>query len=334
MTINKRANLVIVGSGPVGMVAALMFRKHFENVILLERQSKEAFLKTHGFTFPIVFSPASIKILKSIGIWEGIHSQRSEFFGVVVHKRILGMDFKFASTKEGVYSHWRNHAITKLYEKVVEEGIPVHFNARVESIDFDGNLCSEASLGDLPFDLLLGADGINSLTRKFMSKVHPGFDEHEFGQTFLDNWYAYRLPSRGAMREKFAGGKHFLASNVFVDNLLSAEEFGAFAREMTQSGVHVPLMANMTEFGKTPYLRVSEFEALGYRAVLFPVSALRVAARAVETLLAELTCVGTQREWLDRMMPRQELYDLLRYDDHDASTGRPHERGHTRTSGS
>ncbi|CAE6730777.1 methylisocitrate lyase [Nitrospira defluvii] len=124
------------------------------------------------------------------------------------------------------------------------------------------------------------------------------------------------------------------ADILFPEALLSAEEFGAFAREMTQSGVHVPLMANMTEFGKTPYLRVSEFEALGYRAVLFPVSALRVAARAVETLLAELTCVGTQREWLDRMMPRQELYDLLRYDDHDASTGRPHERGHTRTSGS
>ena len=123
------------------------------------------------------------------------------------------------------------------------------------------------------------------------------------------------------------------ADILFPEALLSAEEFGAFAREMTQSGVHVPLMANMTEFGKTPYLRVSEFEALGYRAVLFPVSALRVAARAVETLLAELTCVGTQREWLDRMMPRQELYDLLRYDDHDASPGRPHERGHTRTSG-
>lgn len=124
------------------------------------------------------------------------------------------------------------------------------------------------------------------------------------------------------------------ADILFPEALLSAEEFGAFAREMTQSGVHVPLMANMTEFGKTPYVRVSEFEALGYRAVLFPVSALRVAARAVETLLAELTCVGTQREWLDRMMPRQELYDLLRYDDHDASPGRPHERGHTRTSGS
>jgi 2-polyprenyl-6-methoxyphenol hydroxylase-like FAD-dependent oxidoreductase len=219
MTMKKRANLVIVGSGPVGMVAALMFKKHFEKVILLERQSKEAFLRTHGFTFPIVFMPASIKILKSIGIWEGISSQRSEFFGVVIHKRILGREFRFVSAKEGVYSHWRNHAITKLYEKVIEEGIPVHFNARVESIDFDGNFCREAALGELPFDLLLGADGINSQTRKFMSKVHPEFDEHEFGQTFLDNWYAYRLSSKGAMREKFAGGNRFLASNVFVDNL-------------------------------------------------------------------------------------------------------------------
>ncbi|HAP39313.1 MAG TPA: methylisocitrate lyase [Nitrospira sp.] len=123
------------------------------------------------------------------------------------------------------------------------------------------------------------------------------------------------------------------ADMLFPEALLSAEEFGAFAREMTQSGVHVPLMANMTEFGKTPYLRVSEFQALGYRAVLFPVSALRVAARAVETLLAELACIGTQREWLDRMMPRQALYDLLRYDDRDASTGRTHERGYAGTSG-
>lgn len=123
------------------------------------------------------------------------------------------------------------------------------------------------------------------------------------------------------------------ADVLFPEALSSAEEFGAFAREMTRSGVHLPLMANMTEFGKTPYLRVSEFEALGYRAVLFPVSALRVAARAVETLLAELTFFGTQREWLDHMMPRQELYDLLRYDAHQVATGRSHESGHTGTPG-
>ena len=121
------------------------------------------------------------------------------------------------------------------------------------------------------------------------------------------------------------------ADALFPEALLSAEEFGAFAREITQSGLHVPLIANMTEFGKTPYARVSEFEALGYRAVLFPVSTLRVAARAVEALLAELKCIGTQQNRLDHMMSRQELYDLLRYDHHHASTGRPHEPCHTGT---
>ena len=65
--VKKNKNLVIVGSGPIGMVSALMFKEHFENVIILERQSKESFLQTHGFTFPIVFTPASIKILKRIG---------------------------------------------------------------------------------------------------------------------------------------------------------------------------------------------------------------------------------------------------------------------------
>ena len=147
MTIKKRTSLVIVGSGPVGMVAALMFKEHFEKVILFERQSKEGFLQTHGFTFPIVFTPASIKILKHIGVWEGISSQRSEFFGVVVHKRIFGKEFEFSSSQKDVYSHWRNHAITKLYERVVEEGISIYFNARVEGIDFKNSVCMTGGLG-------------------------------------------------------------------------------------------------------------------------------------------------------------------------------------------
>ena len=244
MTMKKRANLIIVGSGPVGMVAALMFKTHFKKVILLERQSKERFLQSHGFTFPIVFSPASIKILKKIGIWEEIFSQRSEFFGVVIHKRILGREFKFTSSKEGVYSHWRNHAITKLYERMIQEEIPVHFNARVEDIDFHGNICRESTLGDLPFDLLLGADGINSQTRRLMSKSHPDFNENEFSLTFLDNWYAYRLPSKGAMRETFAGGDRFFASNVFVDNLADypSEKFRVVTTGMRQPAEEISIL--------------------------------------------------------------------------------------------
>lgn len=258
MTIKKRSSLVIVGSGPVGMVAALMFKNQFEKVILLERQSKEGFLQTHGFTFPIVFTPASIKILKSIGVWDGIRSQRSEFFGVVVHKHIFGKEFEFSSSQKDVYSHWRNHAITKLYERVLEEGIPIYFNSRVEDIDFKNNICREANLGDLPFDLLLGADGINSQTRRLMSKAHPDFDENEFGLTFLDNWYAYRLPSKGALREKFSGGDRFWASNVFVDNLVDhpSEKFRIVTTGMRQPTEEISILIKHGAEVDLPRLKV------------------------------------------------------------------------------
>ena len=78
----------------------------------------------------------------------------------------------------------------------------------------------------------------------------------------------------------------------------------------------MPLLANMTEFGKSPYLSVKEFEDLGYRLVLFPVTALRVAAKAVEKMLHELKAKGTQRDALEHMQTRQQLYDLLRYEDY------------------
>ncbi|MFQ5991466.1 MAG: methylisocitrate lyase, partial [Nitrospiraceae bacterium] len=79
-------------------------------------------------------------------------------------------------------------------------------------------------------------------------------------------------------------------------------------------GVKVPLVANMTEFGKTPYLTATEFEELGYRIVLFPVTALRVAAKAVERMLLHLKAKGTQQDMVDQMQTRQQLYELLRYD--------------------
>lgn len=107
------------------------------------------------------------------------------------------------------------------------------------------------------------------------------------------------------------------ADAIFPEALESAEEFRAFAQGLLRKGVKVPLMANMTEFGKTPYLSVNEFEALGYRLVLFPVTALRVATKAVEAMLAELKTLGTQQKSLDRMLTRQQLYDLLRYAEYE-----------------
>jgi methylisocitrate lyase len=73
----------------------------------------------------------------------------------------------------------------------------------------------------------------------------------------------------------------------------------------------------MTEFGKTPYMSVAEFEDLGYRLVLFPVTALRMATKAIDQMLSELRSRGSQRNLLEHMYTRQQLYDLLRYEEYE-----------------
>jgi methylisocitrate lyase len=98
------------------------------------------------------------------------------------------------------------------------------------------------------------------------------------------------------------------ADAIFPEGLQSREEFAIFAER-----IDAPLVANMTEFGKTPYLSVEEFAVLGYRLVLFPMTAFRVAMRAVEEALAALADTGTQLGFVDRMQTRAELYELVRY---------------------
>jgi methylisocitrate lyase len=123
------------------------------------------------------------------------------------------------------------------------------------------------------------------------------------------------------------------ADALFPEALESAQEFERFASDIRKGGVTLPLIANMTEFGKTPLLSVAEFESLGYRGVLFPVTALRTALRAIEALLAELKLFGTQRDWLHHMMTRQELYDLLGYTHFQGSQeGKSYAPGHERVS--
>lgn len=100
---------------------------------------------------------------------------------------------------------------------------------------------------------------------------------------------------------------------IFPEALESAEEFEAFAR-----AIDVPLVANMTEFGRSPLLTVDELGQLGYAGVLFPVTLMRVAMKAVEAALATLVEDGSQQELLDLMLTRQELYDLLGYSNYEA----------------
>ena len=99
------------------------------------------------------------------------------------------------------------------------------------------------------------------------------------------------------------------ADAIFPEALQSAEEFRDFARE-----IEAPLMANMTEFGKSPLLSFRELADFGYRMVIFPQSAFRVSMKATDEFLRALKKSGTQKDWIDEMQTRQELYQLLDYD--------------------
>src|SRR5207245_11029637 len=83
---------------------------------------------------------------------------------------------------------------------------------------------------------------------------------------------------------------------IFPEALQSAEEFKAFARE-----VKAPLLANMTEFGKSPLLSFQELSEFGYRMVIFPMSAFRVSMKASEEFLRDLKDAGIQSGWLNRL---------------------------------
>ena len=104
------------------------------------------------------------------------------------------------------------------------------------------------------------------------------------------------------------------ADAIFPEALHNAEMFRAFAKAMPG----VKLLANMTEFGRTPFFTASEFEAMGYGMVIWPVSALRAANKAQEGVYAAIQRDGGTQNVIDRMQTRQELYDTIRYHEYEA----------------
>ncbi|MCB2079086.1 MAG: methylisocitrate lyase [Novosphingobium sp.] len=103
------------------------------------------------------------------------------------------------------------------------------------------------------------------------------------------------------------------ADAIFPEALNDSEAFARFSSE-----VKVPLLANMTEFGKTPFMTAEQFEALGYAMVIWPVSALRVAGKAHEELYAAIREQGWTKPMIDRMQTRAELYETIGYHDYEA----------------
>lgn len=102
------------------------------------------------------------------------------------------------------------------------------------------------------------------------------------------------------------------ADLIFTEALHSPADFEKF-----RAAVDVPLLANMTEFGKTVLLSAQTLEDLGYNAVIYPVTTLRIAMGQVEQALTEIAETGTQMEWLGKMQHRSRLYELLRYQEYN-----------------
>jgi methylisocitrate lyase len=108
------------------------------------------------------------------------------------------------------------------------------------------------------------------------------------------------------------------ADAIFPEALEGPDEFAHVARELHRTHPGVPLLANMTEFGKSPILDVKTLGAMGYALVLYPVSTLRSALGAARATLEAIQTQGHQRDRVPAMLTRQELYDLLGYDGYEA----------------
>jgi methylisocitrate lyase len=127
-----------------------------------------------------------------------------------------------------------------------------------------------------------------------------------------------RTDARGVfgMDEAIRRAKLYLdagADAIFPEALETPDEFAAFA-----SAVPAPLLANNTEFGRSPNLTVEAFGALGYAMVLFPLTAFRAALKSAYDTLADLKTLGHQRDRLAQMLTRAELYDLLEYEGYES----------------
>ena len=101
------------------------------------------------------------------------------------------------------------------------------------------------------------------------------------------------------------------ADMIFPEALKNEKEFAA-----VRSAIPVPLLANMTEFGKSRLLNKSELSSLGYNVVIYPVTTLRLAMGEAERGLDAILRDGDQNAMLGNMQHRRDLYDLLRYEDY------------------
>ncbi len=123
---------------------------------------------------------------------------------------------------------------------------------------------------------------------------------------------AHAVEGQAAAIERAARYVEAGADMIFAEALTTLDEYRQFT-----SALGVPVLANITEFGKTPLFTVDELRSAGVRLVLYPLSAFRAMSRAAEQTYATIRRDGTQRAALEGMQTRAELYDVLGYHDYE-----------------
>lgn len=155
-------------------------------------------------------------------------------------------------------------------------------------------------------------DGKEVISAEDMGKKIRAAVDSKKEESFL---IVARTDARGVegLEKAIDRARHYVdcgADAIFPEGLSSEEEFAAF-----RAAVSVPLLANMTEFGKTPIISVDRFRELGYNMVIFPMTAFRMMLKALDVTYRELLSTGTQAGILDQMKTRAELYETLAYDE-------------------
>lgn len=156
-------------------------------------------------------------------------------------------------------------------------------------------------------------DNKNLINIKEMQKKIKGAIEAKKDPNFL---VMIRTDARGVegLEKAIERARHYVSAGaeaIFPEALETEEEFDQF-----RQAVDVPLIANMTEFGKSELLSAERLEQLGYNMVLYPVTVWRLALKAVEQGLKSIASEGHQKKLLDQMLTRQELYELLKYSEY------------------
>ena len=178
-------------------------------------------------------------------------------------------------------------------------------------VEYERNGASGMHIEDQQFPKRCGhLDGKTLVSKVAMVEKIQAASENKRSDDFL---LIARTDARGvdgidAAIERGNAYREAGADMIFPEGLRSKEEFAQFNQECP--GL---LLANMTEFGKTPHIPVNEFEELGYELVIYPVTFQRVAMGAVTDCLKQLHSTGSAESFEHNMQTRQELYDLLQY---------------------